>query len=517
MGPGDGSFLNSRKRAVLALRFVLVLAVAATALAGSPARSGPTAAVLAVYALTNVVLLFERPAAFLRRLSGMLLFVFDLGAVVTLMLLAGETRSHFYVAFFLIILMAGLTRKVLLTILAACLSAAAYGLLVGGTDPGMLLRPEFTTRACLFFVTALFSGALAEEANRERGARRRYEGFYRALFDQSGDGVLVAGADGIVREANPRARELLGRDPRGEPLEGILRGGGEGTSGSSPVSTIFRLDLDRPGGERVSCEALLRCLQIEGESHRMLILRDVGELCRLQERMAAWERETLLGDLLLSVTHELNNPLAVVLGYSELLEGAGIGAEEREYLACIREAGQRCKRVVDAFLDQCRVRPFRPVPVRLGEVVRGAARLMDYHLRYHRVKLELETGEGPEIMADPDQLEQLLIHLITHAVKSMEGGDRKVLRIVVREEGEDVLLEVSDTGRGTVPCLLGGLSTGGEGPRPALSGRILGLSMSFEIARRHGGTIGVRGEPGKGTIYSVRLPKVLRDITAEAA
>lgn len=517
MGIQERSFLNTRKRAVVALRFVLILAVSVIALSGGPASRAPTMAVLAVYWATNIVLAFERPAAFLKRLPGMLLFLFDLGVVVLLMFLSGETRSPFYVVFFLIILMAGLSRSAKVTVALACVSSAAYGLLVGAVEPAALLQAEFTTRVSLFFVTALFAGYLAEEAHRERGARIRYEGFYRALFEQSADGVLVAGGDGRILEGNPKACGLLGGDPRGRRLEEILPAGAGPAAPPGSASSVFSLDLDRAEGGKLSCEASIHQLRVGAESYRILILRDVEEIRDLQKRMADFEKEILLGDLLVSVTHELNNPLAVILGYAELLGEAGLGAEAREYVSYIREAGRRCKRVVDAFLDQCRARPFRPVRVRLGETVRGVARLMDYHLRYHTVKLELEADEGPEVVADPALVEQMLIHLVTHAVKSMQGCARKVLRVAVRESGGEALLEISDTGNGLVPRLLEGLSTGGAGPGPGAAARILGLSLSMEIARRHGGLLVVKGEPGKGTTYVMRLPAALRDVSTEAA
>ncbi len=511
------AFLTSRKRAVIALRVVMTLAVTAISLSQLPKSPWPMITILGVYALTNLVLSFEKPQAFLRRFPEMLLFGFDLAVVTALMIMAGETRSQFYVIFFLIILMAGLSKSSRATVVLACISSAVYGLLVGAANPAELIELGFTTRVALFFVIALFAGYMAEEAHKERGEHRRFEGFYRGLFDQSGDGVLVAGTDDVIREANPRAIKILGSDPRGKMLWDVLRVSGEdvpaagsGSSGRIPTMnslSVFSLDLARADGETVSCEATLRHLHLEGETYRLLLLRDVGAIRDLQRQMAELEKGSVMGQLVASITHEINNPLAVILGYAELLEEGPLGAEEREYAGYIREAGQRCKRVVDSFLDQYRSRPFTPAPARLGEVVRDAARLMDFHLRYNLVKMEMDVKEDPEVLVDRGQIEQLLINLISNAVKSMQGRPRKLLRLRVKETERESLIEVSDTGCGIPRDHLARLFTRGFTARADGSGHGLGLALSQEIANRHGGTVAVESEAGQGTTFIVRLPK----------
>lgn len=502
---------SSRKRMIIILRAILTLALSAIAISQLPPSPAPTLIVLSIYAATNFVLLMERPSAFLRRLPEMMLFGFDLAVVMILMLMAGETSSPFYVTFFLVILLAGLSRSARTTIILACLSSAVYGVYVGISRPEGLLEVAFTTRVSLFFVVALFSGYLAEEANKERGAHHRYRRFYQSLFEQSGDGILVMDADDVVQEANPRARRILGQDPRGKGLWDVLRlagGGGPAAGGWTPEASIFRLDVQRPDGKVAACEAVLRRLDLQGEACKLLILHDVGALREMQQRMGELEKGSVLGQLIASITHEINNPLAVILGYAELLESSSLAPEEREYATFIREAGQRCKRVVDAFLDQYRSRPFTPVPARLHEVVRDAARLMDFHLRYNLTVMEMDVPEGPEILIDPGQIEQLLINLISNAVKSMQGRPERRLGLRLRWMDREAVIEVSDTGCGIPPENLSRLFVRGFTARADESGHGLGLALSQEIANRHGGRITVESEVGRGTTFSAHLPRV---------
>ncbi len=515
------------KRTLIALRVTMTLAVASVSFRRLSEFHWPSIAVLGIYAATNVVLMFERPDAFVRRLPQMLLFGFDLGAAVALILLAGETRSQFYVVFFLIILMAGLTKSVPATLALACASSAAYGFLVGLGRPQELFDMEFTTRVAIFFVTAVFAGHLAEEAGRERRQHLRYRNFYKGLFDQSSDGIVVSDKFDVIREANRRACELLGSDPRGRIIWDVLGTSrdaaldafpaGSGPAAEKSAPAFFSLEFKRPDGTTAACDLSFQRLRIEGDSFGLLLIRDVGEAKRLSKRMEGLEKESVLGQLIASITHEINNPLAVILGYAELLLETAPQNDSREYLEAIHEAGQRCKRVVDAFLDRHRSRPFVLVPTRLGDVVRGVVKLMDYHLRYHLVKVEVETADVTEVPADPYQIEQVLINLITNAVKSMEAAPQRALRLSVLEgEGEN-LIEVSDTGRGIPPENIGRIFERGFTATSDGSGHGLGLPLCQDIVGRHGGRITVESRVGLGTKFTVHLPRIGADTEHAAA
>ena len=107
MSQSESTRLAVRKRTIIALRLVMTLAVTAVALSSVEAPSITAIVVLGVYAATNVVLFFERAAHFVRRLSEMMLFTFDLAVIVLLMVLSGELNTEFFVTFFMIVLMAG--------------------------------------------------------------------------------------------------------------------------------------------------------------------------------------------------------------------------------------------------------------------------------------------------------------------------------------------------------------------------------------------------------------------------
>lgn len=517
-----------RKRSLLALRAVLALAAGAVVLS-RPADTHPSCLpVLGLYLATNLVLLFEKPAAFLRRTPAMLLFLFDLGALTTLMLLGGEIRSQFYVAFFLVILLAGLTKSIRAAWGAAGIAAFVYGMATGVARPEELLEIGFTTRLALFFATAVFAGYLAEESraereksrrlahqiSQERESLRRLQDLNRMLFDEAADGVLLAGPDGLVVDSNPRARELLGRDPRGvtygklfgmsdTQIVPALRGPFRAPNRPQEPS-LMNLDLRRPDGTTVACEVVHKFFTFEGQTHSLFLLRDVGAVRSLHHRLAGLEKMSVLGQLLGSMAHEINNPLSIILGCAEMIESGAVPPEGlKEYIGHIRQAGERCRRVLNGFLDQYRSRPFIPQNVSLDGLARRTLELMEFHFRYHLVRVESDIAEGVAMRGDPRQIEQVLVNLLMNAVQAMKDQPRRVLSVRVVPDPQGPCLTVADTGCGIPPERQKNLFERGISDKEG--GHGLGLSLSREIVSRHRGRIEFTSRPGQ-TVFTVRFP-----------
>jgi PAS domain S-box-containing protein len=525
------SLSSNRKRSLLALRLVLTLAVAGVSLARSENSHPAMLWVLGLYALTNFVLFFEKPISFLRKRAGMMLFVFDLAVVTLLMFLSGEVASQFYVAFSLVILMAALTRDTRASAIIALVSGVVYGIFVGISHPEELLHMSFTTRIALFFAMALLSGylaqetrterettqRLAEEVRYERDAHHRLEGFYHTLFNESADGVLVAGPQGDIQEANLRAKELLGRDPTGMGYGEFLRLNesqvirvlsSENLAGERHAGPmIINIDFVRPDGTKIACEVAHRKFETGGETHHLFLLRDVGKIRDFQKWMTTIEKMSIHGQLVGSLTHEINNPLAIILGYTELLKtGSPSPQTTIKYVDQIYEAGKRCQRVMEGFLDQYRARPFAPSLTCLTKVVRSAVGLMEFHLRYHLVQIAIEVDDRIHVFADSHEIEQILINLMTNAVQAMKDSPRRILRLAVRQDSEGVVVEVADMGPGIASADMKHLFERGFSARSDGSGHGLGLFLCQEIAHRHGGRITVESQVGQGTTFTIHFP-----------
>ena len=524
------ALLTDRKRVVVSLRLVMTLAVVAVSFP-QVMKAGPSfLTVLVLYFSTNFVLCFEKRSVFLQRFPVGSLLIFDLAVVTVLMALSGETRAVFYEAFFLIILMAALTRSALASSIIAAISAVIYSVVVGTSEPAGIFDIHFSTRIALFFVTALFAGYMAQEirAGRkrqdhllremqvERGHHRRFESFYRVLFEQSADGILLVGKDKKVKESNSKMEEILGRNPIGESQRNVLNltdtdvrpvNHSEAPEAAVDYQEVFGVDLTTTSGTKVPCEVTVRSFSVEGEPYRLFLLRDVRAMRENDKRMAEFEKKSMLGGFISSITHEINNSLYAVVGFSELiLSGQASASEIQEYAKHILDGGRRCKKVVKGFLEQSRSKAFSPESAYLGEIVRKAVALMHFHVRYHLVRVTLILDNTVKVIVDEQQIEHVVLNLMSNAVRAMQGRPKRLLMVQAGPGPKGALIEVKDTGCGIPSDNLPRLFQRGFTETTDGTGHGLGLALCQEIIARHDGEIHVESIVEKVTSFSVHLP-----------
>ena len=223
---------------------------------------------------------------------------------------------------------------------------------------------------------------------------------------------------------------------------------------------------------------------------------------RQREALRQSEKLSAMGSLLAGVAHELNNPLAIAMGRASLLEEKVAGGAEPAALQDdarrIREATERCGRIVRTFLNMARQRPPSRRPVQVGDIVRAAADMLGYTLRSHGVRVELALAEPlPDVQADADQIGQVVLNLMVNAQQAMEGAGTadRVLAVSTGVElprpGREprVWVRVADSGPGVPEALRAQLFEPFFTTKAAGLGTGLGLSVSRGIVREHGGDL----------------------------
>jgi PAS domain S-box-containing protein len=231
---------------------------------------------------------------------------------------------------------------------------------------------------------------------------------------------------------------------------------------------------------------------------------------RLQAQLAQTEKLAAMGQLLAGVAHELNNPLAVVLGQSSLLASqleTGVPAERARKLGA---AAERCARIVKNFLALARQQPPTRQAVLLNTVVREAIELLAYSLRVDGITPMLDLARDlPLLSADPHQLHQVIVNLVTNAHHAMrETVGPRTLTVSTRFDAASarVRLDVADTGPGIAPEVQARLFEPFFTTKPPGQGTGLGLSLCRGIVEEHGGEIRVESAPGRGAAFQVELP-----------
>ncbi|WP_395702679.1 PAS domain S-box protein, partial [Aquabacterium sp.] len=292
-----------------------------------------------------------------------------------------------------------------------------------------------------------------DEQRAARAAERRSEAFKSAIVDHALAALVVADAQGRIVEFNPAAEQMFGvarQAAVGRPVSDVIipqryraahEAGMRRIGAGEPARLIGkRVEMQalRADGVEFPVEMLLWRADVAGEAHFTASLVDLSErrsaqleIERQREALRQSEKLSAMGSLLAGVAHELNNPLAIVLGRASLLEekcdSLGLSREQQAGLRAdaqrIREAADRCGRIVRTFLNMARSKPTQRTPVAFNEMVQAATEMLAYTWRSHGIALELQLAEGlPKVNADADQIGQVVLNLLVNAQQALSSS-----------------------------------------------------------------------------------------------
>src|SRR6266536_6333562 len=233
--------------------------------------------------------------------------------------------------------------------------------------------------------------------------------------------------------------------------------------------------------------------------------RAYEDLRRTQEQLLQSEKMSAVGQLIAGVAHELNNPLTAILGYAQLLEGAGLDRRSADYVRKLYKQAQRTHRVVQNLLSFSRQRKPQKEEVDLRKVLEETLTLREYDWKVNNITLERDVPEElPSVVADPHQLEQVFLNIINNALDAMlEGSGSGVLKVRALRKDNLVCVVFDDSGPGIKdPTRIFDpfYTTKSVG-----KGTGLGLSICYGIVKEHGGEIVARNREEGGATIEVRL------------
>jgi signal transduction histidine kinase len=339
------------------------------------------------------------------------------------------------------------------------------------------------------------------------------------LLDALPAGVLLLDAAGQIVRVNPVATTRLGRSdaevvgldlfrevcPELEAVGLGERYRREMQSGESR----FEWDgsLFSPGGE-LRLWLGLRSISFRDNLWGMMVLEDRSLLAEEEERRRRAERLAAVGELAAGVAHEVNNPLASIKSFAQLLAREVAGTEHQRALEIIVEESTRIARVVENLLSFARQQGVSGrEPVNLTVEADRVLELQKYALETAgiEVRKDLDQALSP-VMGEAGALQQVILNLVVNAEQALAVKPGQRLLIVrTRESSEGVLLSVVDNGPGIsrekLPHIFDGYGMG-EGRDAGL-----GLGISAQIIREHGGQIMAESEEGRGAAFFVRLPR----------
>ncbi len=214
-----------------------------------------------------------------------------------------------------------------------------------------------------------------------------------------------------------------------------------------------------------------------------------------------------LGDLVTGVAHEINNPLMASDTLLHLLEkDAADDPGVKKRIGLLKECNRRIQRIVKELKEFSRHAKFEFTAMDVNDAVSSVLAITQQQLLNQGIEVELRLRENlPQVLGDKNQIEQVLLNLISNARDAMEGSSQKVLSIQagLSQKGQQVEILVSDTGMGmTADQIFNPFFTTKDSDKSTG----LGLSISYRIVEDHQGKIEVKSELNKGTTFIVGLP-----------
>ncbi len=366
------------------------------------------------------------------------------------------------------------------------------------------------------------------DARAQAAALERAEARYARLVESAQDGICALDEEGRITSANRAFRRIV-RVTRARianlhfaDLVPESERGAAWTMFAAAVAGARQRGevryVDRHGVASVVSVSLTPLVEHDRVTGALAIVRDMTEERAILERAARQDKLAALGELVGGVAHEVNSPLTGILAHAQLLQADLDGdTDARRAVDTIVNEARRAARIVAKLLTFVRQNPTERIPTDINQVILDTLDLRRYPLRMQEVQLSVTlAGTLPPVWADPFQLQQVFINLLSNAEQSVvaHNGDERRIEVVSECRDREIVVSVRDTGAGIAPEHLPHIFNPFYTTKPRGIGTGLGLSISFGIVREHGGVIQAASPPGGGATFSVHLP--IRDARTPA-
>ena len=234
-------------------------------------------------------------------------------------------------------------------------------------------------------------------------------------------------------------------------------------------------------------------------------------ITRLQEQLMQTQKLTAIGELAGTITHEFNNILMTIINYAKLGLRHADDETRTKSFDKILMAANRAAKVTGTILGMARNRKSGFEPTQLKPIIEDALMLLEKEMNKYRISVEKELNDVPEILADRNQIQQILLNLLINARQAMPKGGKLNIKMDFDPVNNLVTLQVRDNGTG-IPqeklChIFDSFYTTKIGPDASGKGGTgLGLATCRNIVEAHSGKIRVNSTVGKGTAFTIMFP-----------
>jgi signal transduction histidine kinase/CheY-like chemotaxis protein len=367
-----------------------------------------------------------------------------------------------------------------------------------------------------------FALTMRDVTARRRLAEQEREGdaMLREVLEACPAAVLMARlADGQVLYRSPAATDLVGPIRNLHELLDNPEKRADFITALMPNGRVEAMAVDARRGSGAAFPAAISARLIEHRGADVVVASLIdrsqdlamrAELAAQRETIFQTEKMSALGELLAGVAHELNNPLSVVVGHALMLREEASDPDMARRVEKIGQAAERCARIVKSFLAMARQQPAALAPVDFDAAIRTGLDAVLNGPAGVGAEVEVALAGGlPQVMADADQLAQVVVNLVAnadHAIARSGRPGRIRVATAYHPGARSVELTVADNGPGIPEAIRGRVFEPFFTTKEVNEGTGIGLALCHRVVASHGGRIRLETTPGGGATFVVRLP-----------
>ena len=378
-------------------------------------------------------------------------------------------------------------------------------------------------------LTCLFLRDLTSRILIERELQKT-NAFLTNIIQNSVDGIVVVDNQGVPLIFNEGAERILGYKaeeiignlknfrrfyPRELAAE-IMRRMRSPEFGPPDKLNATRMTFINRNGEEVPVNFSATIIRERGQEVGSVgIFTDLREIVKVHQELEAAQSQLMhtekiasLGRMAAGVAHEINNPLAGILIYAELLQRElADDAVNRENIEVIINQTMRCQHIVHRLLDFSRQSLWDKKLFDVNDIINRCVELISHQAFFHNIRVIQRLDPFlPRIVGDPGQLQQVFTNLLLNAADAMNGQGQITIASRPTASGDGIILEFTDTGCGIPPEDRDKIFEPFFTTKPPGKGTGLGLSIVYGVIQRHGGTITTDSPPEGGITFTIALP-----------
>ncbi|HHP7235221.1 MAG TPA: nitrogen regulation protein NR(II) [Desulfobacterales bacterium] len=340
---------------------------------------------------------------------------------------------------------------------------------------------------------------------------------YRRIFETSRDMILVAQTDGKIVDVNPAGRIMLGLQPTDQEPKNFRQFFSRASDWRTVRESLKEYGFISNAEIELLCNQNRTRTLVSGSLNQgaanksetiHFLVKDIEQKRLTEEQIAQADKLASIGQLSAGIAHEINNPLGIILGYTQLLlRQEGNDSEKYQDLKTIEKHVRNCKGIVEDLLNFARTSPPKKTSIDIAESLDEVLRFVRHHSNLDNIEVVRDYDpQAPPMRLDEKKIKQVFMNLIMNAAHAIGKSGTLWLSTRYLPDSEQMTIQFTDSGYGIEERNLSRIFDPFFTTKPTGEGTGLGLSVSYGIIKNHGGEITVESDVGRGSTFTVRLP-----------